>query len=145
MAPVVRWLVDDRDAVRLQVQNEDGSWACALVVLRPDWNEDMAGADATRTEAVEAEVEGNLRGIWYDAGGNLKLQGLHHCSPTTAAAIDVSGTAYGNAAAKDTQGDAAGEKVKDPLPVSGAEWNIPKDGTVDARTLLRAVPDFDAS
>ena len=142
--PVVRWLVDDRDAVRLQVQNEDGSWACALVVLRPDWNADMAGA--APGEAVEADVEGKLRGIWYDAGSNIKLQGLHHCAPTTVNAIDVSDAAtYGNTKAKDTHGDVAGEKVKDPLPVSGAEWKIPADGTVDARTLVRAVPDFDAS
>ena len=148
VAPVVRWLVGDRDAVRLQVQNEDGSWACALVVLRPDWNEDMAGTTGGEgpEEQVQADVEGKLRGIWYDAGGNIKLQGLHHCSPTTVTAIDVSDpTAYGNQNAKDTLGDAAGDKVKDPLPVSGAEWNIPADGTVDARTLLRAVPDFNAS
>ena len=150
VAPVVRWLVEDRDAVRLQVQNEDGSWACALVVLRPDWNVDMAGTSGSPAvgpgSEEQADVEGKLRGIWYDAGGNIKLQGLHHCSPSSVGDHDVTDATtadtYGNTEAKDTLAATA----SDPLPVSGAEWNIPADGTtVDARTLLRAVPDFDAS
>ena len=36
-APKVRWLVEHGDAVRLHIRNGDGAWACALVVLRPDW------------------------------------------------------------------------------------------------------------
>ena len=126
-APTVRWLVDDRDAVRLQIRNEDGAWACALIVLRPDWNTTMAGG--TPDEAEQATVEGNLRGIWYDAGANIPDDnGLHHCSPTSGTASTFAvGTAtaigsfsapadFGNEAAEDGGGTA----TKDPLPESGA-------------------------
>ena len=59
------WLVADRfDASGLQIRNEDGAWACALVVLRPDWT--VGDAD----DQAKA-VEGTLRGIWYDAGSNI--------------------------------------------------------------------------
>ena len=150
-APIVRWLVDDRDAVRLQTRNEDGSWACALIVLRPDWNTTMAGG--APEEADQATVEGNLRGIWYDAGANIPDDnGLHHCSPTSTATFDfVTGATvatdftaphdFGNEDAD----DAAGTLTKDPLPESGSTWNIPGGGTVLNRTLLQAVPDFESS
>ena len=158
-APIVRWLVDDRDAVRIQIRNEDGSWACALIVLRPDWNTTMA--TGTPDEAEQATVEGNLRGIWFDAGANIPDDnGRHHCSPTSGTAkAFASGTTavpvtigafsapgdFGNLAAK----DAIGTSTKDPLPVSGAIWNIP-GGTVGSvavldRTLLQSVPDFESS
>ena len=157
-APLVRWLVDDRDAVRLQIRNEDGSWACALIVLRPDWNATMAGG--APNEAEQATVEGNLRGIWYDAGANIPADnGLHHCSPTSTTDVKfadaVTGIGddntfnapgdFGNLAAK----DGVGTDTKDPLPVSGAIWNIPGGGTGAAavldRTLLQSVPDFESS
>ena len=158
-APKVRWLVDDRDAVRLQIRNEDGSWACALIVLRPDWNTTMAGG--TPDEADQAKAEGDLRGIWFDAGANIPDDnGLHHCSPTSGTAkAFASGTTtspatigtfkapadFGNLAAK----DAIGTATKDPLPVSGAIWNIPGGavggGAVLDRTLLQSVPDFESS
>ena len=159
-APLVRWLVDDRDAVRLQIRNEDGSWACALIVLRPDWNTTMAGG--TPDEADQAKVEGDLRGIWFDAGANIPDDnGLHHCSPTTSGTPKAfaSGTTtspatigtfkapadFGNLAAE----DAIGTMTRDPLPASGAIWNIP-GGTVGGvavldRTLLQSVPDFESS
>ena len=76
-APSVIWLVEDFDAVRIQIRNEDGAWACALIVLRPDWT--------TGTADQQAQAEGNLRGIWYDAGANIptatdEVGGRHHCS-----------------------------------------------------------------
>ena len=150
-APKVRWLVDDRDAVRLQIRNEDGSWACALIVLRPDWNTTMAGG--APNEAEQAIVEGNLRGIWYDAGANIPSDnGLHHCSPTyNGALVAFAGVsaiggftppaAFGNLAAKDV----AGTVTRDPLPLSGATWNIPGLAPVLDRTLLQSVPDFESS
>ena len=150
-APKVRWLVDDRDAVRLQIRNEDGSWACALIVLRPDWNTTMAGG--TPNEAAQATVEGNLRGIWYDAGANIPDDnGLHHCSPTSNASHEfaaASGTyggfgapgAFGNDAAE----DGVATDTHDPLPVNGATWNIPGTAPVLSRTLLQSVPDFESS
>ena len=157
-APIVRWLVDGRDAVRLQIRNEDGSWACALIVLRPDWNTTMA--TGTPNEAEQATVEGNLRGIWFDAGANIPDDdGLHHCSPTSTTAVMFAGAVtgigdddtfdapgdFGNLAAK----DAVGTATKDPLPLSGSTWNIPGGGTGAAavldRTLLQSVPDFESS
>ena len=150
-APLVRWLVDDRDAVRLQIRNEDGSWACALIVLRPDWNTTMAGG--TPDEADQAKAEGDLRGIWFDAGANIPDDnGLHHCSPTSTAAFNFVASAtvatdftapadFGNAAAE----DGGTTTTQDPLPASGAIWNIPGGGTVLNRTLLQSVPDFESS
>ena len=153
-APVVRWLVADRDAVRIQVRNEDGSWACALIVLRPDWNSTMAGS-GTPTDTQILTAEGNLRGIWYDAGSNIPTgnDGIHHCSPTSVAASAYAGTAviqtlaapasFGNGAA----GDAIANATHDPLPVSGSVWNIPGDGTTEIpnRLLRRSVPDFESA
>ena len=150
-APKVRWLVDDRDAVRVQIRNEDGSWACALIVLRPDWNTTMAGG--TPNEADQATVEGNLRGIWYDAGANIPADnGLHHCSPTYNGALSAfAGTtaiggfvtpgSFGNEDAK----DGATTVTRDPLPADGSTWNIPGTAPVLSRTLLQSVPDFESS
>lgn len=168
IAPIVRWLVADGDAVRIQIKNADGAWACALIVLRPDWNDSMVSGSFTGSEAVTAE--GNLRGIWYDAGANLRgdttshqeeANGRHNCSPTTVnpQALHAGSTPpnpYGFAA---TAADG-----HDPLPASGAEWNIPFTDTNDdagvsgavstndgagndilGRTLQRSVPAFDAT
>ena len=35
VSPKVDWLLSDHRSVRLQAQNADGAWACALIVLRP--------------------------------------------------------------------------------------------------------------
>ena len=139
LAPKVRWLVADYDAVRLQARNADGSWACALVVLRPDWNQTMAGSTTGVDASIQAAVEGNLRGTWYDAGADIPTDGgLHHCSPTIGTGV-LPAAAKGNLDAKD--GAAA---VKDLLPVDASDWTIPADGTtVVARTFGRTLPDFD--
>ena len=141
-SPEVRWLVGQRDAVRIQIRNEEGSWACALIVLRPDWNSTMAGTGTPQAADI-ATVEGNLRGIWYDAGSNIPTDnGLHHCSPVIDDSDDVSGANYGNTDAQDQ----FAADANDALPEDGSEWAIPADGTtVPARTFLRSVPDFDAS
>ena len=144
LAPKVRWLVADYDAVRLQARNADGSWACALVVLRPDWNgKPWPTAPAGDvTAAITNAVEGNLRGTWYDAGADIIAAGLHHCSPTINTA-QAPGAANGNEAA----GDLAGNTVKDILPVDASNWTIPADATsaptVVARTFGRTLPDFE--
>ena len=143
LAPKVRWLVANYDAVRLQARNADGSWACALVVLRPDWNQTMAGSTTGVDASIQAAVEGNLRGTWYDAGADIPTDGgLHHCSPTIAD-DQVPSASNGNLAA----GDATGQAVKDILPVDASNWTIPADTsstpTVVARTFGRTLPDFD--
>lgn len=172
VTPRVRWLVDNGDAVRIQIRNDDSAWACALVVLRPDWNDAMI-AGAT-TPSQEATAEGNLRGIWYDAGASIRDSGTHpeeaggrhHCSPTTVAEHEIKNgtleTNYGFGTAATT--------ANDPLPLDGANWSIPFDdpgttGTPDdngatsaddggangagdnivARLLQRTVPGFDAT
>ena len=151
-APAVDWLVDQGDAVRLQIRNDDGAWACALVVLRPDW------ADT----ASSLEVEGNLRGIWFDAGANIPGDdGLHHCSPVTVQDADLTGTAA-------RFGIAVGADGKLPPPDDGSIWTIPHndDGDLDTaenddattagnggtssgdipqRILQRTVPEFTSS
>ena len=114
----------------------------------------MATGSPGPDEAEQATVEGNLRGIWYDAGANIPDDnGLHHCSPTsvddeefavaTATAVGTFSAPgdFGNLAAK----DGGGTSTHDPLPMSGAIWNIPGGGTVLDRTLLQSVPDFESS
>ena len=143
-APQVSWLVENFDAARIQTRDENGAWACALIVLRPDWT--------TGTGDQQTQAEGALRGIWYDAGSNIptaasEAGGSHHCSPTTSQA--VSSHAGG--------GRTAGTAVYDPLPVNGAGWTIPYDSTpgvtpvadpngtgddIPGRLLQRTVPGF---
>ena len=152
-APKVGWLVASQDAVRLQIRNDDGAWACALIVLRPNWTAALAGSGATTGPDDEAGAEGNLRGIWYDAGSNTPADnGLHHCSPTAVTTLAVNRN-YG-----------IGSTItgKAPLPNSGSQWTIPHDtspgaSVVDDKTsaatvvvavgrlLERSVPDFAAN
>ena len=109
-APIVWWLVADGDAVRLHIRNEDGAWACALVVLRPDW---ILGDNV--------EVEGKLRGIWFDSGTNITGSGgVHDCSPATVADEDL-------AVGDDRHGITDGTTGNDPPPIDGARWAIPHD------------------
>ena len=115
-APQVSWLVENFDAARIQIRDDNGAWACALIVLRPDWT--------TGTGNQQTQAEGTLRGIWYDAGANIptaasEAGGIHHCSPTTSQAVS-SHTGGGRT---------AGTAVHDPLPVNGAAWTIPYDST----------------
>ena len=95
VSPVVDWLLSDHRAVRLQAQNSDGAWACALIVLRPD----TPGAQAALPlryagvvpTALPADTAGKKRtidawlgGIWYDSGDSPSStagDGLHNCSP----------------------------------------------------------------
>ena len=140
--PEVRWLVDNGDAVRIQIRNDDGAWACALIVLRPDWNDAMVAGTTSATQ--EAAAEGNLRGTWYDAGAALRdigltgasaveVNGRHHCSPTTVADHNLTDTTmvtqYGYTAATGVNG-------QDPLPVNGANWAIPYDVGLGAGTII---------
>ena len=165
--PRVRWLVGTGDAVRIQARNTDGAWACALIVLRPDWNNDKAGANSDVNNARALTAEGQLRGVWYDTGAvippagttaaELAVQhGLQHCSPvgdhnvpgshgnasgcpSTFVPTPSTRTAlYGNCAAGD------GGPAADALPVSTSAWNFPASGTGTgvARTFERSV-NFD--
>ena len=140
-APTVSWLVGDGDAVRLHIRNEDGAWACALVVLRPNWT---AGA----TTAENAQAEGALRGVWYDSGVDIvedttsgtdgETGGRHHCSPAATAAVAPTVVQFGQAAT-----------ALDPLPANSAAWTIlthnASDNTADPRgiaerSMQRTVP-----
>ena len=146
MPPTVRWLVDNGDAVRLHIRNQDGAWACALVILRPDW---------TDGGSTDVAAEGNLRGIWYDSGTSVTDDaGRHDCSPTTVADEDLA-----RGAAR--HGIPAGTAGNDPLPIDGSQWAIPHDdnladatryddgpnaydaaGQIPERLLQRTVPEF---
>lgn len=140
--PTVSWLVGDGDAVRLHIRNEEGAWACALIVLRPNWT---AGA----TTSVNAQAEGALRGVWFGSGVDIvedaaantddhkETGGKHHCSPATVDDVTVTAT-FGH-----------GTSVKDPLPANAATWEIPADDDgsgratdqgIAVRSLQRTVP-----
>ena len=137
--PTVSWLVGNGDAVRLHIRNQEGAWACALIVLRPNWT---AGTE-------DAQAEAALRGVWYgsgvdiaeDAAGNTddhkETGGKHHCSPATVTAVTVAAV-FGH-----------GVSVNDPLPANAATWQIPADDDgsgraadqeIAARSLRRTVP-----
>ena len=86
-SPQVAWLLNDWDAVRIQARNQDGAWACALVVLKPHTaNLDVVGGTPAGTDGLIAAsgaiadttvatdqttvelANAHLRGIWYDSG-----------------------------------------------------------------------------
>ena len=72
-APVVPWLNNPGGAIRIQIRNAEGDWACALIVMRPN------GDPGPR---------GQIRGIWYDAGRDIE-GGLHNCSPSNGDQADA--------------------------------------------------------
>ena len=135
-APTVRWLVRSGDAMRLQVRNEDGSWACALVVMRPEWDAQRAGGALATTGAdLRSQTKARLRGIWYDTGSEITNGGLHHCDPV--GSVDMgSDPGYGNKGAGGA-GDQAATTANDSLPLAGGVWNIPGRGD-----LSRSAPRF---
>ncbi|MYF33343.1 MAG: hypothetical protein F4217_08100 [Acidimicrobiaceae bacterium] len=137
-APAVDWLLNDWDAVRIQAKNEDGGWACALIVLRPNTeDDDQTGAGVTPAEAVSTEdplvvptgftgtaiakqlADARLRGVWFDSGDSGYATNTH-CSP-----------------AGDPDAAGGGLPVYDPFPESADEWTIPLDG--DDRVLTRNI------
>ena len=100
--PKVYWLLNAFDAVRIQAKNQDGAFACALIVLKPaaanlDTNDDdevaVAGTDNSTAAATDVAVDlanAHLRGIWYDTAENYvttgvapasRVNGVDHCSP----------------------------------------------------------------
>ena len=139
VAPTVSWLIGDGDAVRLHLRNEEGAWACALIVLRPNWT---AGTSASEN----AQAEGALRGVWFGSGvdivedsvggADVATGGRHHCSPASAVAVAAEGF-----------GRTSGTTALDPLPANAAAWDIPSHKAtttgaddIAARSLQRTVP-----
>ena len=104
--PTVEWLLNPWDAVRLQARNQDGAWACALVVLKPN----TAGMATPPTDTALTDAQ--LRGVWYDSGPSypdaqaaateVNKQGAQHCSPVLYDATTPT----------------------DPLPTSASDWTI---------------------
>ncbi len=91
-APAFDWLLDTGKAVRIQAQNTDGAWACALIVMRPDIDqanivkasfvgEIPTGLAADANSKVKLDVW--TSGIWFDKGDEPLTpdNGLHACSP----------------------------------------------------------------
>ena len=145
--PVVDWLLDDFRAVRVQSQNSDGAWACALIVMRPNTPEFPASdldryfggvsppglpstitataptSSTTGSQQVKRTVDAWMGGIWYDSGDAPTTgNGLENCSPvddsTSAAPTEVS------------------------LPGSPDEWQIsnnPPTGKAVTRTFSKSL------
>ncbi len=125
-APTVDWLLADDKGVRIQAQNSDGAWACALIVLRPNVDADEAidndrfiqvtqpaGSDK---DNARVKINAWLGGIWYDSEETpLDSNGLHACSP--ALTIGSSGTTVGAA-----------------LPTSASEWPVGNPGSAGSGT-----------
>ena len=111
LPPKVNWLLNDWDAVRIQARNQDGAWACALIVLKPDVDEldtvntgapyedvvfingiDVAITGANAANGVSVPIgNARLRGVWYDSDETYDNaatdQGLSHCSPVSVGAV----------------------------------------------------------
>ena len=136
LAPKVDWLLSVHRAVRVQSQNSDGAWACALIVMRADTAQaeaakpsrySKAGAPSgltVNTEEAKRTTDAWVGGIWYDGGDSPTANdGLENCSPvwddTTAANNDTAN-----------------------LPAGANDWDIgdPASGGGDpVRTLGRSL------
>ena len=155
-APSVGWLLNAWDAVRVQARNQDGAWACALIILKPDTDEldtdtstnsvdivDITGSDgATNVNAVGVEItDARLRGIWYDSG-DADAANIHHCSPTTNVVVSTAtceGGTGSTATACHNNGGAwisvvSSGSTLDPLPGGADLWGI-AEGRVLSRNL----------
>ena len=78
VAPIVDWLVGNGGAVRLQARNQDGAWACALIVLQPA----LSAADTPLSYAAElgTVVTGNTAIV--GAVANVPVATLPTATPT---------------------------------------------------------------
>ena len=148
--PDVGWLLNDWDAVRIQAKNQDGAFACALIVLKPDVDEldtnstgasadvvDIEGTDAAANTNEVSVAIGNarLRGIWYDTADTYTAGAAGdtlHCSPVvtggTAAAGNCEGATGGTTAACHTAGGVwvpgVNTAAMQPLPGGADRWGL---------------------
>ena len=106
LPPSVNWLLTDWDAVRIHARNQDGAWACALIVLKPNTNGIPTSASNKPADAAaEALADAQLRGIWFDSGPSYEAADqAHHCSPVVTAATPAA--------------------VEAPLPTDSNTWTI---------------------
>ena len=135
--PQVGWLLTNWDAVRIQSRNQDGAWACALIVLKPNAvdGDETSGYNSTANEEVDTDTpaavtanhaaiekqlaDARLRGVWYDSGETDSAE-LEHCDP-----VGDDGTASGN--------------ISDPIPEAADKWTIPDGSATAFRTLTRNI------
>ena len=140
-APTVDWLLNDWDAVRIQSQNQDGAWVCALIVLKPNAEDgdttasgiDLdAGTSGTQLEEVDTSdpasttggnvpiakqlADARLRGVWYDSG-DTGAADVTHCSPAAASTTGAN-------------------PIASPLPEAADQWTIPVNAG-ETRVLTR--------
>lgn len=94
-------MANDHSALRIHASDGD-NWACALIVLNPDFTYTSVLADDTlrdrRTSHVGAasgrannipaadqltlsQAASRIKGAWFDEGTTVQENGLHHCSP----------------------------------------------------------------
>ena len=123
LPPSVNWLLTDWDAVRIQSRNQDGAWACALIVLRPNTTTMPSGAAQKPADtAAEALKDAQLRGIWYNSGPSYTAANkVHHCSPVANAGTGGANLAH--------------------LPTNSNTWTIPVGAATaasPAATLTRS-------
>ena len=133
-APTVDWLLNDWDAVRIQARNQDGAWACALIVLKPNAEASDRTSGRNSGTAIKEEVvttgtvsatytaiakqlaDARLRGVWYDSG-DTDFANEIHCSP--AGNTGVSGVADDSW-----------------IPEAADQWTIPVDAANDKNRIL---------
>ena len=153
--PDVDWLLNSWDAIRIHARNQDGAWACALIVLKPDVDELDTVTSGTSADVVLIDGQdailaaanvgnrvtvplGNarLRGIWYDAGETYGSDnGLNHCSPistgtvaqTCDGAAGTTAEACHNAGGANIPAAPASGTDYSPLPGGADLWGITTD------------------
>lgn len=150
--PKVRWLVDDRSAVRIHMKNNVDEWRCALVIVKPSRTALEAGftgaAPVVPDATVAAQKAAELRGTWYDGGTTATDRGQRDCSP-----IDEG--AQAPAVLTSGGGGTGGMTYDDSLPEDANTWVIytPTTAELDPsstavagrRTLHGAVSGLDSN
>lgn len=169
-APTVGWGIADQSAIRVHLANAEQEWRCALIVLRPSAGKlaeagtgATAGFGAALDDDVASSKAAQMRGIWYDGGSVHDDDGLHDCSPVSAAftfgawrATPTASTTAANGLGAGTETTCAvsgttGAVSSACLPANAQTWHIPATGELDAtstavenvRTLHRSTSALD--
>ena len=137
VGPTTPWLLSSGRGIRIQAQNSDGAWACALIVMRPDSelghivDGNLVGTDIA-TAGLTADTNGKtkldvwLAGIWYDSDDEplgTANWGANACSPVHALTTNTNGFS---------------------LPTSGTSWplaNPSQAGTPVPANVWRTMSD----
>ena len=155
-SPAVPW-IDSNRAMRIQMGDTEGRWACALIVWGPEVERSHYGgtaADSVKDEAASLD-NAEMQGIWYHAGLETSVGGASsnkNCDPaldaatpsissaTDAGYVDTANEwAMGGTPGSCSGGSAPASTTESACTSGGGTWTAPTSGV----SLARNVPDFD--